>query len=57
MSKVSYTYGDDGNWKKEETAGGETYYYYTRALAPDDVVRYAHYICDLYRRGTGRHYI
>lgn len=37
MSKVSYTYGDDGNWKKEETAGGETYYYYTRALAPDDV--------------------
>lgn len=37
MSKVSYTYGDDSNWRKEETAGGETYYYYTRALAPDEV--------------------
>lgn len=36
MSKVEYTYGNsDGLWKKQ-TVAGETYYYYTKALAPNE---------------------
>lgn len=36
MSKVEYTYGNsDGLWKKQ-TVKGETYYYYTKALAPNE---------------------
>lgn len=36
MTKVTYTYDDTENWKKQ-VIGGETYYYYTKALAPDEV--------------------
>lgn len=36
MTKVTYTYDDTENWKKQ-VIDGETYYYYTKALAPDEV--------------------
>lgn len=37
MSKVEYTYGnEDASWKKQITESGETYYYYTKALAPGE---------------------
>lgn len=36
MSKVQYTFGNkDGLWKKEKVSG-EMYYYYTKALAPNE---------------------
>lgn len=36
MTKIRYTYGnEDGLWKKE-IVSGETYYYYTKSLAPDE---------------------
>jgi hypothetical protein len=33
---VDYTFGDTAGWSEQQT-GDETYYYYTKALAPDEI--------------------